>query len=52
MAADLPPYAALLSHTVEDVDAWKVGFDSHSPPASPPACSATTSTEPRTTRIG
>jgi hypothetical protein len=28
---DLPPYAALLSHTVEDVDAWKVGFDSHEP---------------------
>jgi hypothetical protein len=31
MAADLPPYAALLSHTVEDVDTWKVGFDSHEP---------------------
>ncbi len=31
MAADLPPYAVLLSHTVEDVDTWKVGFDSHEP---------------------
>ena len=31
MAADLPPYAALLSHTVEDVDTWKVGFDGDEP---------------------
>ena len=31
MADDLPPYAALLSHTVDDVDQWKAGFDSHEP---------------------
>ena len=31
MAADLPPFAALLSHTVEDFDTWKTGFDAHQP---------------------
>lgn len=25
----LPPYAALLTHRVEDVDRWKAGFDDH-----------------------
>jgi hypothetical protein len=25
--AELPPYAALLTHPVEDVDRWKIGFD-------------------------
>ena len=29
--ADLPPYAALLTHPVEDVDRWKAGFDDHEP---------------------
>lgn len=29
MADELPPYAALITHRVEDVDRWKVGFDGH-----------------------
>ena len=29
--ADLPPYAALLTHPVEDFDRWKPGFDAHEP---------------------
>ena len=29
--AELPPYAALIAHPVEDVDRWKVGFDEHEP---------------------
>lgn len=29
--AELPPYAALLTHSVEDVDRWKIGFDEHEP---------------------
>jgi hypothetical protein len=31
MTVELPPYAALLTHRVEDVDRWKVGFDGHEP---------------------
>jgi quinol monooxygenase YgiN len=27
--ADLPPYAALIAHSVDDVDRWKIGFDEH-----------------------
>lgn len=29
--AELPPYAALIAHPVDDVDRWKVGFDEHEP---------------------
>lgn len=29
MADDLPPYAALIAHSVDDVDQWKAGFDRH-----------------------
>ena len=29
MADELPHYAALLAHRVEDVDRWKAGFDDH-----------------------
>lgn len=29
MADELPPYAALITHRVEDVDRWKAGFDDH-----------------------
>ena len=29
--AELPPYAALLTHPVDDVDRWKIGFDEHEP---------------------
>ena len=31
MTAELPPYAVLLAHRVEDVDRWKAGFDDHEP---------------------
>jgi len=31
MTDELPPYAALLTHRVEDVDRWKAGFDDHEP---------------------
>ena len=31
MADELPPYAALLTHRVDDVDRWKAGFDDHEP---------------------
>ena len=31
MTNELPPYAALLTHRVEDVDRWKAGFDDHEP---------------------
>ena len=31
MTDNLPPYAALLAHRVEDVDRWKAGFDDHEP---------------------
>lgn len=29
MADELPPYAALITHRVEDLDRWKAGFDDH-----------------------
>ena len=29
--ADLPPFAALIAHPVDDVDRWQVGFDDHEP---------------------
>ena len=29
MANELPHYAALLTHRVDDVDRWKAGFDDH-----------------------
>ena len=29
--AELPPYAALVAHPVDDVDRWKIGFDEHEP---------------------
>lgn len=31
MTNELPPYAALLAHRVDDVDRWKAGFDDHEP---------------------
>ena len=31
MTDELPPYAVLLTHRVEEVDRWKVGFDDHEP---------------------
>ena len=31
MTDELPPYAALLTHHVEEVDRWKAGFDDHEP---------------------
>ena len=31
MTNELSPYAALLTHRVEDVDRWKAGFDDHEP---------------------
>ena len=31
MNDELPHYAALLTHRVEDVDRWKAGFDDHEP---------------------
>jgi len=31
MADELPPYAALLTHPVADVDRWKAGFDADEP---------------------
>lgn len=31
MTNELPPYAILLTHRVEDVDRWKAGFDDHEP---------------------
>jgi len=31
MTTELPPYAVLLAHRVEDVDRWKAGFDDHEP---------------------
>jgi quinol monooxygenase YgiN len=29
--SELPPYAALIAHPVDDVDRWKIGFDEHEP---------------------
>jgi hypothetical protein len=31
MTDELPPYAVLLTHRVDDVDRWKAGFDDHEP---------------------
>ncbi len=28
---EVPPYAALITHPVDDVDRWKAGFDEHEP---------------------
>lgn len=29
--SELPPFAALIAHPVDDVDRWKAGFDEHEP---------------------